>query len=61
MGQRKCGTRDSRRENKRIARLLELGGVVECAHNRVGGLYFDQLKWSGHDIRISDLDCLADL
>lgn len=30
---------------------LELWGGVERTHNRVRDVYFDQLKWSGHDIR----------
>ncbi|MEP0902941.1 family 1 glycosylhydrolase [Nodosilinea sp. FACHB-13] len=40
---------------------LELWGGVECTVNRVGDRYFDQLQRNGHDTRIEDLDCFANL
>ena len=40
---------------------LELWGGVECTVNRVGDFYYDQLVWSGHDTRLSDLDRFAEL
>jgi dTDP-4-dehydrorhamnose reductase len=40
---------------------LELWGGIECTVNRVGDAYFDQLKWSGHDARLDDLDRFAQL
>jgi dTDP-4-dehydrorhamnose reductase len=36
-------------------RALELWGGVECTINRVGGRYHDQLRFSGHKERDSDL------
>jgi dTDP-4-dehydrorhamnose reductase len=42
-------------------RPLEVWGGIECTVNRVGDTYFDQMRMSGHDERISDLDLLADL
>jgi len=38
---------------------LTLWGGVECTVNRVGDQFFDQLVYSGHDSRISDLDLFA--
>lgn len=40
---------------------LELWGGIECTFNRVGDRYFDQLAWSGHRERLSDLDLIAGL
>jgi dTDP-4-dehydrorhamnose reductase len=40
---------------------LELWGGVECTVNRVGDLYFDQMRSSGHDARPDDLDRFAEL
>lgn len=40
---------------------LQLWGGVECTVNRVGDRYFDQLKYSGHHDRLSDLDLIGDL
>ncbi|HEY5883575.1 MAG TPA: family 1 glycosylhydrolase, partial [Pyrinomonadaceae bacterium] len=40
---------------------LELWSGVECTVNRVGNDYFDQLERSGHSVRLSDIDRLADL
>src|SRR5215207_8547679 len=40
---------------------IELWGGVECTVNRVQDRYFDQLKASGHDARLSDLDLFAQL
>ena len=40
---------------------LELWGGLECTVNRVGDRFFDQLRASGHDRRIADLDLVADL
>jgi dTDP-4-dehydrorhamnose reductase len=40
---------------------LELWGGVECTVNRVGSQTFDQLRRSGHDVRLTDLDRFADL
>jgi dTDP-4-dehydrorhamnose reductase len=40
---------------------LELWGGVECTVNRVHGEYFEQLKRTGHDDRIEDLDLFAKL
>ncbi len=40
---------------------LELWGGVECTVNRVQDRWFDQMEWSGHDVRESDLDRFAAL
>jgi dTDP-4-dehydrorhamnose reductase len=45
----------------RASGALELWGGVECTVNRVRDRYFDQLAWSGHDERLSDLDAIAAL
>ncbi len=39
----------------------ELWAGIECTVNRVGDVYFDQLKLSGHATRAADLDLLAGL
>src|SRR5437762_8048753 len=46
---------DRRREK------LQLWGGIECTVNRVADRYFDQLKYSGHHDRLSDLDLIASL
>ncbi|MCC6927616.1 MAG: sugar nucleotide-binding protein [Gemmatimonadaceae bacterium] len=38
-----------------------LWGGIECTVNRVGGEWFDQVRRSGHDARVSDIDRFADL
>src|SRR5215218_5506699 len=40
---------------------IPLWGGVECTRNRVGDRYFDQLRLSGHDARIGDLERIAAL
>jgi beta-glucosidase/6-phospho-beta-glucosidase/beta-galactosidase len=40
---------------------LELWGGVECTVNRVGDRWGDQMRMSGHHIRIDDLDRIAAL
>lgn len=40
---------------------LEVWGGVECTVNRVGDRWFDQMVWSGHDVRDDDLDRCAAL
>jgi dTDP-4-dehydrorhamnose reductase len=40
---------------------LELWGGIECTHNRVGDLYFDQIEKLGHDRRPQDLEQIAEL
>src|SRR4051812_7872654 len=40
---------------------IELWGGVECTVNRVRNTFHDQLKRSGHDRRLSDLDLFAEL
>src|SRR5258707_15823018 len=40
---------------------LELWGGIECTVNRVHDEYHDQLKFSGHARRSSDLEALATL
>lgn len=40
---------------------IELWGGVECTHNRVGDLFFDQLDRNGHTHRLTDLDLFAEL
>lgn len=40
---------------------LELWGGIECTVNRVGRTYHDQLSFSGHAARSSDLQALASL
>lgn len=40
---------------------VELWGGVECTVNRVRKRYFDQLRRSGHDRRLEDLDAIAEL
>jgi dTDP-4-dehydrorhamnose reductase len=46
---------------KKEASKLELWGGVECTVNRVGDTYFDQLKKSGHETRLSDFERFAQL
>src|SRR5438309_9618289 len=43
------------------AGALEIWGGIECTHNRVGDVYFDQVAWTGHDHRPEDLERFADL
>lgn len=45
----------------RVSERLQLWGGVECTVNRVADSYFDQLAYSGHADRITDLDLIADL
>jgi dTDP-4-dehydrorhamnose reductase len=40
---------------------IELWGGIECTHNRVGDIYFDQLERSGHEKRVEDLELFAQL
>jgi dTDP-4-dehydrorhamnose reductase len=40
---------------------LQLWGGIECTVNRVEERYFDQLHYSGHHERLSDLDLIAQL
>jgi dTDP-4-dehydrorhamnose reductase len=40
---------------------IELWAGVECTVNRVGDQFFDQLKRGCHDLRLKDIDRLADL
>ncbi|HEX2674064.1 MAG TPA: family 1 glycosylhydrolase, partial [Polyangiaceae bacterium] len=40
---------------------LQLWGGIECTVNRVRDCYFDQLEYSGHHERASDLDLIATL
>ncbi|MEO5968509.1 MAG: family 1 glycosylhydrolase, partial [Bdellovibrionia bacterium] len=40
---------------------LQLWGGVECTVNRVQDTYFDQLKSSGHDNRIEDLNAFSEI
>ncbi|MDB5020618.1 MAG: dTDP-4-dehydrorhamnose reductase [Pedobacter sp.] len=40
---------------------VEVWGGLECTINRVGDNYFDQLEYSGHYERMSDLDLIASL
>jgi dTDP-4-dehydrorhamnose reductase len=40
---------------------IEWWGGVECTVNRVGGHWFDQLRWSGHEWRDDDLERFATL
>ncbi|WP_407430387.1 family 1 glycosylhydrolase [Arcticibacter sp.] len=40
---------------------MEIWGGIECTINRVGDRYMDQLEYSGHYDRLSDLDLLAGL
>jgi dTDP-4-dehydrorhamnose reductase len=44
-----------------VIRLPELWAGVECTVNRVGDQYFDQIQWSGHELRANDIDRLAKL
>lgn len=41
--------------------MVELWGGIECTHNRVGDVYFDQLNRNGHATRLEDLDLIAGL
>jgi dTDP-4-dehydrorhamnose reductase len=45
----------------RRSERLELWGGVECTVNRLQDSYHDQLKRSGHDCRLADLDLFAEL
>src|SRR5438128_2731160 len=47
--------------DRAVARPLELWGGIECTHNRVGDVYFDQVAWTGHDRRPQDLHRFAEL
>jgi dTDP-4-dehydrorhamnose reductase len=38
---------------------LEIWGGVECTVNRVQDIYFDQMKYNGHEKRLDDLDRFA--
>ena len=38
---------------------LELWGGIECTINRVNDVFFDQLQYSGHYNRPTDIDLLA--
>ena len=40
---------------------LALWGGIECTVNRVGDRSFDQVRQSGHDRRLDDIDAIADL
>jgi dTDP-4-dehydrorhamnose reductase len=40
---------------------LELWGGLECTVNRVGDRYCDQIELSGHQLRVDDLDMIAEL
>src|SRR4051812_30438930 len=40
---------------------VEIWGGVECTRNRVADHYLDQLKRSGHEKRLDDLDRIASL
>jgi dTDP-4-dehydrorhamnose reductase len=44
-----------------MAQPPELWAGVECTVNRVGDRYLDQLELSGHELRIKDLERLAEL
>lgn len=44
-----------------LEKKIELWGGIECTHNRVGDIYFDQLERSGHEKRIEDLELFAQL
>src|SRR5215213_6452809 len=48
-------------EMRRSYERLELWGGVECTVNRVRDAYHDQLKRSGHDCRLEDIDLFAEL
>jgi dTDP-4-dehydrorhamnose reductase len=47
--------------SKSVGTNLEIWGGVECTVNRVGNSYYDQLERSGHALRTSDIDRLAEL
>ncbi len=40
-------------------RELEIWGGIECTINRVQEEFFDQLEYSGHYIRPTDIDVLV--
>jgi dTDP-4-dehydrorhamnose reductase len=42
-------------------KAMEWWGGVECTINRVGDTYFNQLERTGHNERLEDLDCIAEL
>ncbi len=42
-------------------RSISVWGGVECTCNRVGDRYFDQLEFSRHHERMSDLEAIASL
>lgn len=48
-------------ERRPGAERLSLWGGHECTVNRVGDCWRDQTRLSGHQDRIEDLDCFADL
>ena len=37
----------------------EIWGGIECTINRVNNEYFDQLEFTGHYSRLSDIDLIA--
>ena len=41
--------------------MIEIWGGIECTVNRVHDRWFDQLARSGHDVRLDDLDRIAEL
>lgn len=40
---------------------IEIWGGIECTINRIADTYYSQIQKSGHDTRIEDLYCVADL
>src|SRR3954463_6533053 len=40
---------------------LELWGGIECTVNRTHDVYHDQIRRSGHDRRLADLDLFAQI
>jgi hypothetical protein len=58
-GAKKISVNPSRRH--RVQPKLELWGGVECTINRVNDRYMEQLRRTGHVLRISDLDLFAEL
>jgi dTDP-4-dehydrorhamnose reductase len=41
--------------------MIDVWGGIECTVNRVHDTWFDQLVRSGHDLRVEDLDRIAEL
>ena len=56
-----CAPASSHHMNPQVSDGLEVWGGAECTVNRIGDRFFDQIRRSGHESRIEDLDRFASL